>query len=67
MKRLELKDERLTINKSFVILKTFINNFIPIEFYETEIKERRYILVFGSRIISLKDSNVVSTSLFVLQ
>ena len=67
MRRLELKDERLVINKLFAILKTFINNFILIEFYEIEIEEERYILVFGSRIVSSKDSNVVSTSLFVLQ
>jgi hypothetical protein len=30
------------------MLKTSINNFIPIKFYEIEIKEGRYILVFGS-------------------
>ena len=44
-----------------------MNNFIPIEFYKTEMEEGRYILVFGSRIVSSKDLNVVSTSLFVLQ
>jgi hypothetical protein len=48
LRRLELKDERLAINGSFAMPKTSINNFIPIEFYETEMEEGRYILVFGS-------------------
>jgi hypothetical protein len=48
LRRLELKDERLAINRLFAMSKTFINNFILIEFYETEIEEGRYILVFGS-------------------
>jgi hypothetical protein len=67
LRRLELKDERLAINGSFAMPKTSMNNFIPIEFYETEMEEGRYILVFGSRMVGSKDSNVVSTSLFVLQ
>jgi hypothetical protein len=66
LRRLELKDERLAINRLFAMLKTSINNFILIKFYETEMEEGRYILVFGSRIVGLKDLNVVSTSLFVL-
>jgi hypothetical protein len=48
------------------MLKTSINNFILIKFYKIEIKEGRYILVFGSRIVSLKDLNIVLISLFVL-
>jgi hypothetical protein len=48
LRRLELKDERLAINGLFTMPKTSINNFILIEFYEIEIKEGRYILVFGS-------------------